>query len=222
MQPVGYRGILHTSTRLFCQVLSKSSYSFVYSLYSSSLSRNKLLFSCPAHRERKSLFCSCLCHFPLACQWDKLPCLFSYLAFFPSCQSFSLTKVVWQTLSVIQQLLNSLFISLACSAILTYYRKGRLAVSTAGSINLKITFQKTFGSLFVLFSPCNSGYTFAPFYCFVSILCIFKLAAFLVQGRNYYKEEMRRMLIKFADSCCPQGTAVFVHMPHGMGVGCRH
>lgn len=67
----------------------------------------------------------------------------AFLSFSPSCQfprplkSFSLTKVAWQILSVMQQPLNSLFISLACSAIHIYYRKGRLAIYTAGSINLK-------------------------------------------------------------------------------------
>lgn len=93
------------------------------------------LLSCSQRKKIPLLFL--LVPFPTGLLRDKLPCLFSYLAFFPSRQSFSLTKVVWQTLSVIQQPLNSLFISLVCSAILTYYRKGRLAISTAGSINLK-------------------------------------------------------------------------------------
>lgn len=90
MQPVGYRGILHTSARLFCQVLSKSRYSFVYPLYSSSLSRNKLLFFHPAHRGRKSLFWFCLCHFTVSCQWEKLPCLSFFLPFMPVPKAFEI------------------------------------------------------------------------------------------------------------------------------------
>lgn len=81
---------LHTSARLFCQVLSKSRYSFVYPLYSSSLSKNKLLFFCPAHRERKSLFWFCLCHFTVSSQWDKLPCLSFFLPFMPVLKVFEI------------------------------------------------------------------------------------------------------------------------------------
>lgn len=164
----------------------------------------------------------------MSCQWDKLLCL----SFSPSCQSsrslksFSLTKVVWQTLSVMEQPLNSLFISLACSAIHTYYRKGRLAISTAGSINFKRRFQKTLSSLFVPFFLLRTLVkllfhliVLTPFYVFSS------LAVLLVQGRYYILkniEKMRRMLIKMSDSCYPHKTAVFVYVSHGMDLGCRH
>lgn len=91
---------LQVSAWLFCQVPSKVRCTFVHSLYSYSLSRDKLPLFCPAHRERKSSFDS-------ACAISQfLVNSTSWPAFLSSCQSsrslksFFLTEVI---LPVMQQ-----------------------------------------------------------------------------------------------------------------------
>lgn len=106
----------------------------------------------------------------------------AFLSFSPSCQSskslksFSLTKVVLQTLSVMQQTLSELsfhFPNMFSNSYFLQERKDCHFHCWQHSLKKK-RFQKTFGSLLVLSSPCNSGYAFVPFSCFDSILCIFK------------------------------------------------
>lgn len=97
---------LQTSASLFCQVLSKSICSFVYSSSSYSHSKIKLLLFCSAFRERKSCCDSVSAISQMPVNRTNCP---TYLSFSPPCQfsrssnSLSLIRVIFQILSVIQQ-----------------------------------------------------------------------------------------------------------------------
>lgn len=157
-------------------MLSRSRYSLVYPLYSSSLSRNRLLFFCPAHRERESPSFDSACAIS-QCLVNGTNC-HSFLSFSPSCQSsrslksFSLTKVVQQTLPVMQSSASELsfhFPRMLSNSYLLQEKK-------ACHLHCWQHYLKKKGSRkhLVLSLYFFSLQTFVPFNCLDAILCIFK------------------------------------------------
>lgn len=152
---------LHISAWLFCQVPSKIRCSFVHSLYSYSLWRDKLLLFCPAHRERKSPFDSACAISQFLVNRTNWPAFLSSWQSSRSLKSFFLTEIIFQILPVMKQPLFELsfqFPNVVSNSHLLQERK-------AGHFHcwrhsLKKEFQRTLSCLFSFASPCKSHYIF--------------------------------------------------------------